>query len=56
MEYTMLFPEVIPFLFDLTGIVFSQIFHVFCHIVHSYNKKISFIHIGRKSASAVPPK
>ena len=56
MEYTMIFPEVIPFLFDLTGIVFSQIFHVFCHIVHSYNKKISFIHIGRKSASAVPPK
>ena len=56
MEYTMIFPEAIPFLFDLTGIVFSQIFHVFCHIVHSYNKKISFIHIGRKSASAVPPK
>ena len=56
MEYTMIFPEVIPFLFDLTGIVFSQIFHVFCHIFHSYNKKISFIHIGRKSASAVPPK
>ena len=39
MEYTMIFPEAIPFLFDLTGVVFSQIFHVFCHIFHSYNKK-----------------
>ncbi len=34
MEYAMFFPEIVPSLFDRTGIIFAKVFHI-CHMFHS---------------------
>ena len=47
MKYAVLFPELIPFLLNFTGIIFPEIFFIF-HSIHSLEIKNSFIRIGRK--------